>query len=203
MVEEIITALSKLRWFFVIARNSSFTYKGRATDVKQVGRELGVRYVLEGSVRKSANRARITAQLIDAAIGSHIWAERYDRELADIFAVQDEITERVVGRSNRSFILRSASVASASLPKASMLGSALSERCHASPRVRSQGTTGPKLSAGGRLRSARATARPTACFPGCCCAELIGRGMLRASSPRRKRGLGWRSISTSRTRGRI
>jgi adenylate cyclase len=96
MVEEIITALSKLRWFFVIARNSSFTYKGRAIDMKQVGRELGVRYVLEGSVRKGGNRVRVTAQLIDAATGNHIWAERYDRELADIFAVQDEITERVV-----------------------------------------------------------------------------------------------------------
>jgi adenylate cyclase len=97
ITEDITTGLSKVRWFFVIARNSSFTYKGRAIDVKQVGRELGVRYVLEGSVRKSVNRARITAQLIDATIGSHVWAERYDRELADIFAVQDEITERVVG----------------------------------------------------------------------------------------------------------
>jgi adenylate cyclase len=96
MVEEIITALSKMRWFFVIARNSSFTYKGRPVDVKQVGRELGVRYVLEGSVRNAGNRVRITAQLIDAADGNHVWAERYDRELADIFAVQDEITERVV-----------------------------------------------------------------------------------------------------------
>jgi len=96
MVEEIITALSKVRWFFVIARNSSFTYKGRAIDVKRVGRELGVRYVLEGSVRKVGNRVRITAQLVDAATGNHIWAERYDCELADIFAVQDEITERVV-----------------------------------------------------------------------------------------------------------
>jgi adenylate cyclase len=96
MVEEIITALSKLRWFFVIARNSSFTYKGRAIDVKQVGRELGVRYVLEGSVRKGGNRLRITAQLVDAATGNHLWAERYDRDLNDIFAVQDEITERVV-----------------------------------------------------------------------------------------------------------
>ena len=96
MVEEIIIALSKVRWFFVIARNSSFTYKGRAVDVKQVGRELGVRYVLEGSVRKSGNRIRITAQLVEAATGNHVWAERYDRELADIFAVQDEITERVV-----------------------------------------------------------------------------------------------------------
>jgi adenylate cyclase len=96
MVEEIITALSKVRWFFVIARNSSFTYKGRAVDVKQVGRELGVRYVLEGSVRKAGTRVRITAQLIEAASGNHLWAERYDREIIDIFAVQDDITERVV-----------------------------------------------------------------------------------------------------------
>jgi TolB-like protein/DNA-binding winged helix-turn-helix (wHTH) protein len=96
MVEEITTALSKVRWFFVIARNSSFTYKGRAIDVKQVVRELGVRYVLEGSVRKAGNRVRISAQLINTETGSHVWAERYDRELADIFAVQDEITERVV-----------------------------------------------------------------------------------------------------------
>jgi adenylate cyclase len=96
IVEEITTALSKARWFFVIARNSSFTYKGRAVDVKQVSRDLGVRYVLEGSVRRASNRIRITAQLIDAANGAHVWAERYDRELADIFAVQDEITERVV-----------------------------------------------------------------------------------------------------------
>ena len=96
MVEEIITALSKLHWFFVIARNSSFTYKGRAIDVKQVGHELGVRYVLEGSVRKGGNSLRITAQLVDAATGNHLWAERYDRDLNDIFAVQDEITERVV-----------------------------------------------------------------------------------------------------------
>jgi len=94
--EDITTALSKLRWFFVIARNSSFIYKGRAVDVKQIGRELGVRYVLEGSVRKAGNRLRITAQLVDATNGNHIWAERYDRELADIFAVQDDITERVV-----------------------------------------------------------------------------------------------------------
>jgi TolB-like protein len=96
MVEEIITALSRIRWFFVIARNSTFTYKGRAVDVKEVGRELGVRYVLEGSVRKSGNRIRVTAQLVEAATGNHVWAERYDRDLADIFAVQDEITERVV-----------------------------------------------------------------------------------------------------------
>jgi TolB-like protein/Tfp pilus assembly protein PilF len=96
ITEDITTALSRVRWFFVIARNSSFTYKGRAIDVKQVSRELGVRYVLEGSLRRAGNRVRITAQLIDATSGNHVWAERYDRELADIFAVQDEITERVV-----------------------------------------------------------------------------------------------------------
>jgi len=96
MVEEIITVLSRITWFFVIARNSSFTYKGQAVDVKQVGPELGVRFVLEGSVRKSGNRFRVTTQLVDAATGNHVWAERYDCEIADIFAVQDEITERVV-----------------------------------------------------------------------------------------------------------
>jgi adenylate cyclase len=96
ITEDITTALSKIRWFFVIARNSAFTYRGRAVDVKLVGRELGVRYVLEGSMRKAGNRLRITAQLVDAATGNHVWAERYDREIADIFTVQDEITERVV-----------------------------------------------------------------------------------------------------------
>src|SRR4030095_13407524 len=94
--EDIITALSKLRWLFVIARNSSFTYKGKAVHLKQVAEELGVRYVLEGSVRKSGDRVRITAQLNDVASGSHIWAERYDRDLADVFAVQDQITEAIV-----------------------------------------------------------------------------------------------------------
>ncbi len=94
--EDIITALSKLRWFFVIARNSSFIYKGRAVHMKQIAEELGVCYVVEGSVRKGGDRVRITAQLNDAATGSHIWAERYDRGLADVFAVQDEITEAIV-----------------------------------------------------------------------------------------------------------
>jgi TolB-like protein len=94
--EDIITALSKLRWFFVIARNSSFTYKGKTVHMKQVAEELGVRYVLEGSVRKSGERVRITAQLNDVSTGSHIWAERYDRDLADVFAVQDQITEAIV-----------------------------------------------------------------------------------------------------------
>ncbi|HEX2150465.1 MAG TPA: winged helix-turn-helix domain-containing protein [Stellaceae bacterium] len=94
--EDMITALSKLRWFFVIARNSSFVYKGKAVHMKQVAEELGVRYVVEGSVRKSGDRVRITAQLNDVVTGSHIWAERYDRALTDVFAVQDEITENIV-----------------------------------------------------------------------------------------------------------
>jgi TolB-like protein/class 3 adenylate cyclase len=97
ITEDIITALSKLRWFFVIARNSSFIYKGKAVDVKRVARDLGVRYVLEGSVRKSGSRVRVTAQLIDASTGNHIWAERYDSELNDIFDLQDQLTIRVVG----------------------------------------------------------------------------------------------------------
>jgi TolB-like protein/Flp pilus assembly protein TadD len=96
MAEDITTALSKVRWLFVVSRNSAFAYKDRQVDVKQVARELGVRYILEGIVRKSGSRARITAQLLDATSGHHVWAERYDRELVDIFAVQDEITDQVV-----------------------------------------------------------------------------------------------------------
>ena len=96
MVDDILTALSRVRWLFVIARQSSFIYKVRAADVKQIGRELGVRYVVEGSVRKSGNRVRIVAQLIETETGAHIWADRYDGDLRDIFALQDEITERIV-----------------------------------------------------------------------------------------------------------
>jgi TolB-like protein/cytochrome c-type biogenesis protein CcmH/NrfG len=94
--EDIITALSKLRWFFVIARNSSFIYKGNAVHLKQIAEELGVRYVVEGSVRKDGDLVRITAQLIDTTTGSHVWAEHYDRDLTDVFAVQDEITDAIV-----------------------------------------------------------------------------------------------------------
>jgi len=97
VVEEIITALSRMRWLFVIARNSSFTYKGRAVDVKQVGRELGVRYVLEGSVRKAANRLRITGQLIDASTGAHLWADRFEGGVEDVFELQDHVTASVIG----------------------------------------------------------------------------------------------------------
>jgi TolB-like protein len=95
VVEEITAALSRVRSFFVIARNSAFTYKGRAVDLKQVARELGVRYILEGSVRKAADRVRITAQLVDAESGNHLWADRYDRDATDVFTVQDEITSSV------------------------------------------------------------------------------------------------------------
>jgi TolB-like protein len=97
MVEEIITALSRMRWLFVIARNSSFTYKDRAVDVKQVGRELGVLYVLEGSLRKAGNRVRISAQLLDATTGAHLWADRFDAQLADIFELQDKVAMSVAG----------------------------------------------------------------------------------------------------------
>jgi adenylate cyclase len=97
MVEEIITALSRIRWLFVIARNSSFTYKGKAVDVRQVARELGVRYVLEGSVRKGGERVRITGQLIDALIGIHLWADRFDGTLDNVFDLQDQVASSVAG----------------------------------------------------------------------------------------------------------
>jgi adenylate cyclase len=95
-VEEIITALLRFRWLFVIARNSSFTFKGKIVDVKEVGRRLGVRYVLEGSVRKAAGKVRMTGQLIDAVTGAHIWGDRFERDLTDVFALQDEVTAAVV-----------------------------------------------------------------------------------------------------------
>src|SRR6516225_9234950 len=101
IAEDVITALSRYPSLFVIARNSCFTYKGRAVDVKQVGRDLGVRYVLEGSLRKAGNRIRVTAQLVEAQTGNHVWAERYDRDLADIFTVQDEITAGLRSRPRR------------------------------------------------------------------------------------------------------
>jgi len=104
VVEDIITALSRIRWFFVIARNSSFTYKGKAVDIRQVGRELGVRYVLEGSVRKAGNKVRITGQLIEASSARHVWAEKFDGDLADIFDLQDRITESIVGAIEPSLL---------------------------------------------------------------------------------------------------
>ena len=108
LTEDIITGLSQQQWFFVIARNSSFTYKGEAGDVRQIANQLGVRYILEGSVRKSGSRVRVSGQLIDATLGNHLWAERYDRELADIFELQDEITTRVVGSVSPQILLAEA-----------------------------------------------------------------------------------------------
>jgi adenylate cyclase len=104
MAEDLITELSRMPWFYVIARNSSFTFKGRAVDIKQAGKDLGAAYVLEGSVRKAGNRLRITAQLIDTGSGAHVWADRYDRELADIFDVQDEITHSIIAAVTPEFI---------------------------------------------------------------------------------------------------
>ncbi|MGH6899179.1 MAG: hypothetical protein ACREJ5_21950 [Geminicoccaceae bacterium] len=101
--EDIITALSRFRWFFVIARNSSFAYRGTAVDVKQVARELGVQYVLAGSLRRAGNRVRVSAQLVETASGHHVWAERYDRDIDDIFALQDDITESIVSTVGSEF----------------------------------------------------------------------------------------------------
>jgi adenylate cyclase len=116
LTEDIITALSRQPWFFVIARNSTFTYKGKAVDVREVARQLGVRYVLEGSVRKAANTVRVTGQLIDAAQGTHLWAERYDRELLDIFKLQDDITNSVIGSIEPQILAAEAARASRKPP---------------------------------------------------------------------------------------
>src|SRR4029077_2575972 len=97
VTEDLITALSRIRWFFVIARNSCFAYKGQSTDIRDVARKLGVAYVLEGSVRKAGQRVRVTGQLVDARDGGHLWADRYDRDLTDIFLIQDEITHTIAG----------------------------------------------------------------------------------------------------------
>ncbi len=150
MVDDIITGLSRIKWLFVIARNSTFTYKGRAVDMKQVGRELGVRYVLEGSVRKLADRVRITGQLIDTATGAHVWAERYDRKFEDVFALQDEIALSVVGAIEPS--LRRAEVErvnasgrTASTPMISSCGRnpTSSPGCRSTPPRRSRCWTAP------------------------------------------------------------
>jgi TolB-like protein len=97
MVDDLISGLSRIRWLFVIARNSSFAYKGKPVDVKEIGRDLGVRYILEGSVRRAGNRVRVNAQLVEAGSGAHLWAERYDHLLEDVFALQDELTLSVIG----------------------------------------------------------------------------------------------------------
>jgi adenylate cyclase len=117
MVEEITTALSRFKWLFVIARNSSFTFKGKAVDVKEVGRRLGVRYVLEGSVRKASGKVRITGQLIDAITGAHIWADRFERDLTDVFALQDEVTVAVVSAIQPKLLLTEIALATRRRPE--------------------------------------------------------------------------------------
>jgi TolB-like protein len=119
VVEDIISALSRMSWLFVIARNSSFTYKGRAVDEKQVGRELGVRYVLEGSLRKAANRVRITGQLIDAGTGANLWSERFEDKVDNIFDLQDQMTANVVGAIAPRWNAPKSSALSISQPKVS------------------------------------------------------------------------------------
>jgi adenylate cyclase len=117
MVEEIITELSRFKWLFVIARNSSFTFKGKAVDIKEVGRRLGVRYVLEGSVRKASGRVRITGQLIDAVTGAHIWADRFERDMMDVFALQDEVTVAVVSAIQPKLLQAEIAIAARRLPE--------------------------------------------------------------------------------------
>jgi TolB-like protein len=117
LTEDIITGLSRQPWFFVIARNSSFSYKGEAIDVRDVGAQLGVRYILEGSVRKAAGTVRVTGQLIDVTLGNHLWADRYDRELTDVFAIQDEITNRVIGSVGPEIIVAEAARVRAKPPQ--------------------------------------------------------------------------------------
>ena len=129
LTEDIITGLSRQPWFSVIARNSSFTYKGQAVDVRDVAAQLGVRYVLEGSVRKAGNRVRVTGQLIDAANGNHLWAEKYDREVADIFALQDDITNRVIGSVSPQILVAEAARVERKPPQSIDAWDLVSNRC--------------------------------------------------------------------------
>ena len=129
MVEDIIAGLSRIKWLFVIARNSSFVYKGKAVDVRQVGRELGVRYVLEGSVRKAGDRVRITAQLLEAETGAHLWADRYEGKLEDVFDLQDQITEKWSASSSQACGSRRLNAPGASVLKTSMPTTCICARC--------------------------------------------------------------------------
>jgi TolB-like protein/class 3 adenylate cyclase len=160
MVEEITTAIARLPWLFVIARNSSFTYKGKAVDVKQVARELGVRYVLEGSVRKAANRVRITGQLIDTATGAHIWADRFDGALDDIFELQDQVASSVAGaiepRLRQSEIER----ASRKPTKALMPTTSICARWRNSIAIPTRGSPRRSPCSSGLWQSIRPTRRP-------------------------------------------
>ncbi len=129
MVEDIITGLSRIKWLFVIARNSSFVYKGKAVDVRQVGRELGVRYVLEGGVRKAGGRVRITAQLVEAETGAHLWADKFDGGLEDVFDLQDQITDEWSASSSRAFGSRRSNDPAESARKASTLMTSICGLC--------------------------------------------------------------------------
>jgi adenylate cyclase len=133
MVEEITTALSRFKWLFVIARNSSFTFKGQAVDVKEVGRRLGVRYVLEGSVRKASGKVHITGQLVDAVTGAHIWADRFERDLTDVFVLQDEVTLAVVSAIQPSYFKQKLLWRRGDDPRTSPPMIIISEPCSSSP----------------------------------------------------------------------
>ena len=161
MVEEITTALSRIRSLFVIARNSAFTYKGRAVDVRQVGRELGVRYVLEGSVRKAGSRVRITGQLVDAATGAHLWADRFDGTLEDVFDLQDQVTASVVGGDPaKSPSRRRSSGRSGSRRRTCRPMTSCCARCRTSTRVPGRAWRRRSACCAGRSRSILAMRRP-------------------------------------------
>jgi adenylate cyclase len=201
MVEEIITALSKIRWFFVIARNSSFTYKGRAVDMKQVARELGVRYVLEGSVRKGGNRLRITAQLVEAETGNHLWAERYDRDVSDIFAVQDEITERVVAAIEPELYAAENIRSQRKLPESLDAWECVIRALSAIGQGTHEATVDAEALCRRAIVIARAMVKPTACSPGYCCVAPHGHATCERSRPRYTRKFRLRSPWTTATRG--
>ena len=184
--EDLITGLARIRWLFVIARNSTFVYKHRAVDVKQVSRELGVRYVLEGSVRRAGKRLRISAQLIDAMTGGHHWAERYDRELGDIFAVQDEITRSVAAAIEPHLLaaegVRALSRSSDDLGAWELVARAQTHFWRMTRAGLRDGSRRPQ--AGGRgLSGLRAGPRPAGVLPGVCRAHGVDRSRSRAARP--------------------
>jgi adenylate cyclase len=184
ITDDIITGLARLRWLFVIARNSTFAYKGKAVDVRQVARELGVRYVLEGSVRMAGKRIRVTGQLIDAETGKHLWAEKYDRELQDIFAVQDDITQRVVAAVEPHLYVEEGSRAASKQPDSI---DALGARCprigHAQPGGAREDRGGPGSPASGDRHGAELCQGARTLELG----GLVGRALLLV--PRHPRGL--------------
>ena len=200
VTEDLITGLSRIKWLFVIARNSTFIYKDRPADVSAIGRELGVRYLLRGSIRRAAKRLRISAQLIEARNGLHHWAEQYDRELGDIFAVQDEIARNVVG-AIEPFVLAAEGVR-ASTRSAQDLGAweqvarALDPRLASQRRRQPGGDRGPATN-GGLLARLRAGAQPARLLPGLCRTQRLDRPQRRPeggprahASRRRARSLG-------------